>query len=59
MKKLHIIQYLSTSFSYQKKNYIIINNSYSFNESIFVFDLFELSKAFYEKLLIVFSNIRL
>jgi hypothetical protein len=59
MKKLHILQNLSTNFSFQKNTYSIENNSYYSNESIFVFDLFELSKAFYEKLLIVFSNIRL
>jgi hypothetical protein len=59
MKKPHLLQYLSSSFSFQENIYSIQNNSYSLNESIFVFDLFELSKAFYEKLLIVFSNIRL
>jgi hypothetical protein len=59
MKKPHLLQYLSTSFSFQKNTYSIQSNSCSLNESIFIFDLFELSKAFNEKLLIIFSNIRL
>jgi hypothetical protein len=59
MKKLHVLQYLSTSFSFQENIYSIQNNSCSTNESIFIYDLFEQSKAFNEKLLIIFSNIRL
>jgi hypothetical protein len=59
MKKLHVLQNLSTSFSFQKNIYSIQNSSCSSNENIFVFDLFELLKAFNEKLLIIFSNIRL
>lgn len=59
MKKLHLLQYSSTNFSFQENNYSFQNNSCSSNESIFVIDLFEQSKAFNEKLLIVFSNIRL
>ncbi len=59
MKKPHLLQNLTTSFSFQKNSYSIHHNSCSFNESIFVFDLFELLKAFNEKLLIIFSNIRL
>lgn len=58
MKKTHLLQHLLPNFSFQKNIYAIQNSSFS-NENIFVFDLFELSKAFHEKLLIVFSNIRL
>uniref|UniRef100_UPI00404AEAC7 hypothetical protein n=1 Tax=Flavobacterium sp. TaxID=239 RepID=UPI00404AEAC7 len=56
MKKLHLLQNLASNFSFEENSYAILNNSYSFNESFLLFDLL---KAFNEKLLIIFSNIRL
>lgn len=58
MKKLQIFQDFTTSFSNTKNVFTLENNSSTTIENVFVFDLFELLKAFNEKLLIVFSNIR-